>query len=97
SCDCAQYAPPVPAQPGLHVFEEWPLQHLLPFLDWSPFFSAWELAGKYPAILDDEIVGAQASALYRDARAMLDTIIKEKWLTARGVLGVWPGNSRGDD
>ncbi|MCA7022598.1 MULTISPECIES: methionine synthase [Stenotrophomonas] len=97
SCDWAQYAPPVPAQPGLHVFEDWPLQDLLPFLDWSPFFSAWELAGKYPAILDDEIVGAQASALYRDARAMLDTIIKEKWLTARAVFGLWPANSRGDD
>ena len=97
SCDWAQYAPPVPAQPGLHVFEDWPLQDLLPFLDWSPFFSAWELAGKFPAILDDEIVGAQASALYRDARAMLDTIIKEKWLTARAVFGLWPANSRGDD
>ncbi len=97
SCEWAQYAPPVPAQPGLHVFEDWPLQDLLPFLDWSPFFSAWELAGKFPAILDDEIVGAQASALYRDARAMLDTIIKEKWLTARAVFGLWPANSRGDD
>jgi len=96
-CDWAQYVPPVPAQPGVHVFEDWPLQDLLPFIDWTPFFSAWELAGKFPAILDDEIVGTQASALYRDARAMLDTIIKEKWLTARAVFGLWPANSRGDD
>jgi len=96
-CDWAQYVPPVPAQPGVHVFEDWPLQDLLPFIDWTPFFSAWELAGKFPAILDDEIVGTQASALYRDARAMLDTIIKEKWLTASAVFGLWPPNSRGDD
>ncbi len=96
-CDWAQYVPPVPARPGVHVFEDWPLQDLLPFIDWTPFFSAWELAGKFPAILDDEIVGTQASALYRDARAMLDTIIREKWLTARAVFGLWPANSRGDD
>ncbi|WP_313253286.1 methionine synthase [Stenotrophomonas acidaminiphila] len=96
-CDWAQYVPPVPAQSGVHVFEDWPLQDLLPFIDWTPFFSAWELAGKFPAILDDEIVGTQASALYRDARAMLDTIIREKWLTARAVFGLWPANSRGDD
>ncbi|MQP74834.1 methionine synthase [Stenotrophomonas sp. MYb238] len=97
TCDWAQYAPPVPAQPGLHVFEDWPLDDLLPFIDWTPFFSAWELAGKFPAILEDEIVGTQASELYRDARAMLDTIIAEKWLTARAVFGLWPANSRGDD
>ncbi len=96
-CDWAQYVPPVPARPGVHVFKDWPLQDLLPFIDWTPFFSAWELAGKFPAILDDEIVGTQASALYRDARAMLDTIVKEKWLTARAVFGLWPANSRGDD
>ena len=97
TCDWAQYSPPVPAQPGLHVFQDWPLDDLLPFLDWTPFFSAWELAGRFPAILEDEIVGAQASALYRDARAMLDTIVREKWLTARAVFGLWPANSRGDD
>jgi len=97
SCDWAQYDPPAPKQPGLHVFDDWPLDDLLPFIDWSPFFSAWELAGKFPAILTDEIVGVQASELYRDARAMLDTIIKEKWLTAKAVFGLWPANSRGDD
>ena len=97
SCDWSQYDPPTPKQPGLHVFEDWPLDDLVPYIDWSPFFSAWELAGKFPAILTDEIVGTQASELYRDARAMLDKIIKEKWLTAKAVFGLWPANSRGDD
>ena len=97
SCDWAQYDPPAPKQPGLHVFDDWPLDDLVPYIDWSPFFSAWELAGKFPAILTDEIVGVQASELYRDARAMLERIIKEKWLTAKAVFGLWPANSRGDD
>ncbi|RKI34187.1 methionine synthase, partial [Corallococcus sp. AB049A] len=64
---------------------------------WTPFFQAWELAGKFPAILTDEIVGTQASELYRDARAMLERIVGEKWLTAKAVFGLWPANSIGDD
>ncbi|WP_024890488.1 methionine synthase [Luteimonas huabeiensis] len=91
------YAPPAPKRPGLHVFDDYPLEELVACIDWTPFFQAWELAGKYPAILTDEIVGAQASELYRDARAMLDTIVAEKWLTAKGVFGLWPANSVGDD
>ncbi len=97
TCDWADYDPPVPRQPGLHVFEEWPLDDLLPFIDWTPFFNAWELFGKFPAILTDDIVGTQASELYRDARAMLEKIVAEKWLTARAVFGLWPANSQGDD
>ncbi|MGJ4728689.1 methionine synthase [Luteimonas sp. SDU101] len=93
----AEYTPPAPKQPGLHVFEDYPLEELVACLDWTPFFQAWELAGKFPAILEDEIVGRQASELYRDARAMLKRIIREKWLTARGVFGLWPANSVGDD
>jgi 5-methyltetrahydrofolate--homocysteine methyltransferase len=93
----AGYVPPVPKQPGLHVFEEWPLADLVPLIDWSPFFNAWELAGKYPAILDDEVVGTQARELYRDARAMLETIVAQKWLTARAVFGLWPAHATGDD
>ncbi|MGJ4802091.1 methionine synthase [Luteimonas sp. SDU82] len=93
----AEYTPPAPKQPGLHVFEDYPLEELVACLDWTPFFQAWELAGKFPAILEDEIVGRQASELYRDARAMLERIIREKWLTARGVFGLWPANSVGDD
>ena len=91
------YAPPAPLRPGLHVFDDYPLQELVDVLDWTPFFQAWELAGRFPAILDDEVVGGQARDLYRDARAMLDTIIAEKWLTARAVFGLWPAHSRGDD
>jgi 5-methyltetrahydrofolate--homocysteine methyltransferase len=95
--DWATYTPPAPAQPGRHVFDDYPLQELVEVIDWTPFFQAWELAGKYPAILDDAIVGSQATELYRDARAMLDRIIAEKWLTARAVFGLWPAKSRGDD
>ncbi|MDH5833788.1 methionine synthase [Luteimonas kalidii] len=91
------YAPPAPRQPGLHVFDDYPLAELVDCIDWTPFFQAWELAGKYPAILHDDVVGTQASELYRDARAMLDTIVREKWLTAKGVFGLWPANSIGDD
>ena len=97
TCDWAQYTPPAPKQPGLHVFEDWPLDDLLPFIDWSPFFSAWELAGKFPAILTDEIVGLQATELYADAQALLERITREKWLTAKAVFALWPANSRGDD
>jgi 5-methyltetrahydrofolate--homocysteine methyltransferase len=91
------YDPPAPKQPGLHVFGDYPLEELRPCIDWSPFFNAWELAGRYPAILTDEVVGAQASELFRDANAMLDRIITEKWLTAKAAFGLWPANSVGDD
>ncbi|WP_449448310.1 methionine synthase [Thermomonas brevis] len=97
TCDWADYAPPAPNQPGLHVLDDYPLAELVDSIDWSPFFNAWELAGKYPDILTDAVVGAQASELYRDARAMLRKIVDEKWLTAKGVFGFWPANSVGDD
>ncbi|KRA44270.1 methionine synthase [Pseudoxanthomonas sp. Root630] len=93
----ADYVPPAPRQPGLHVFDDYPLTELVDCIDWTPFFQAWELAGKFPAILTDDIVGTQASELYRDARAMLDRIVSEKWLTAKAVFGLWPANSVGDD
>ncbi|MEA9578200.1 methionine synthase [Xanthomonas nasturtii] len=95
--DWANYTPPTPRQPGLHVFDDYPLQELIELIDWTPFFQAWELAGKFPAILSDEIVGTQASELYRDARRMLKQIVDEKWLTAKAVFGLWPANSVGDD
>ncbi len=91
------YTPPAPRKPGLHVLDDYPLADLVEVIDWTPFFQAWELAGKYPAILTDEIVGTQASELYRDARAMLARIVDERWLTARAVFGLWPANSVGDD
>ncbi len=89
--------PGAPAKPGVHVFADWDLTDLRDYIDWTPFFRAWELAGNFPAILTDEVVGESASALYADAQAMLDTIVAEKWLTPRGVVGLWPARREGDD
>ena len=94
--DPAQKAPP-PARPGIHVFPEWDLADLAEYFDWTPFFRAWELAGNYPAILDDAVVGESARSLYADAREMLEKIVGEKWLTAKGVVGLWPCHREGDD
>ncbi|MFT5330636.1 MAG: 5-methyltetrahydrofolate--homocysteine methyltransferase [Parasphingorhabdus sp.] len=88
---------PAPAKPGLHVYEDWDLADLRDYIDWTPFFRAWELVGNYPAILTDKIVGESASDLFRDAQVMLDTIIEEKWLTAKGVAGLWRARRDGDD
>ncbi len=88
---------PAPAKPGLHIYEDWDLADLRDYIDWTPFFRAWELAGNYPAILTDKIVGESASDLFRDAQAMLDKIIEEKWLTAKGVAGLWRARRDGDD
>ena len=90
-------SPPAPLQPGLHHFPDWPLEDLRSFIDWTPFFRAWELAGNFPAILDDAVVGESARNLYADAQAMLDQIIAEKWLTAKGVAGLWKCRRDGDD
>jgi 5-methyltetrahydrofolate--homocysteine methyltransferase len=91
------HVPEAPKQPGLTVFENWPLADLVPFIDWTPFFSTWELSGRYPAILDDAIVGVEARKLFDDARAMLDTIVRECWLRANAVVGIWPAHRVGDD
>ncbi|MCK0127387.1 methionine synthase [Erythrobacter sp. F6033] len=89
--------PAPPLQPGVHVFDDWDLSDLRQYIDWTPFFRAWELHGNYPAILTDDVVGETASQLFDDANAMLDQIIGEKWLTARGVAGLWPCARDGDD
>jgi 5-methyltetrahydrofolate--homocysteine methyltransferase len=89
--------PAPPEQPGVHVFEDWDLADLVTCFDWTPFFRAWELAGNFPAILDDAVVGESATSLYNDAIAMLEKIISEKWLTAKGVCGFWPCARDGDD
>ncbi|HSM53600.1 MAG TPA: vitamin B12 dependent-methionine synthase activation domain-containing protein, partial [Erythrobacter sp.] len=89
--------PAPPLKPGLHVFDDWDLADLREYIDWTPFFRAWELHGNYPAILDDEVVGETARQLKADADAMLDRIIAGKWLTARGVAGLWPCARDGDD
>ncbi len=95
--DWANYVPPAPLQPGLHVFDDYPLAELLPLIDWTPFFNTWELAGRYPAILDDAVVGKQARELLADAQAMLKCIVDEKWLRAKAVFGLWPAHAVGDD
>jgi 5-methyltetrahydrofolate--homocysteine methyltransferase len=86
-----------PAQSGVHVLEDYPLSRLAEYIDWTPFFQTWELAGRFPAILKDPVVGAVASNLYHDAREMLARIIDENWLKARAVYGIFPAGSDGDD
>ncbi len=98
--DMSEKAPP-PDRPGVHSFADWDLADLRACFDWTPFFRAWELAGNFPAILDDAVVGESARGLYADAQAMLDRIVAEKWLTAKAVCGFWPCaralDSGGDD
>ena len=91
------YAPPTPAKTGVTVFDDVPLAALRDIFDWTPFFQTWELSGRYPQILDDEIVGTHARELFADANRMLDRIVAEKWLAAKAVAGLWPANSTGDD
>ena len=94
--DPAGKAPP-PARPGVHHYNDWPLRELRDSIDWTPFFRAWELAGTYPAILDDDVVGESARSLFNDAQAMLDRIIAEHWLTPRATVGLWRCRREGDD
>ena len=91
------YQPPKPAFTGPQTLVDYPIAELVEFIDWTPFFQTWELAGKFPAILEDEKVGEAARALYADARAMLDQIVNEQWFKASGVVGFWPANAVGDD
>ncbi|MCC6506470.1 MAG: methionine synthase [Aquimonas sp.] len=95
--DWANYVPPTPLRPGITHIDTLPLTELRPYIDWTPFFQSWELSGRYPAILHDEVVGAQARELFADAQTMLQQIIDEDWLQARGVVGLWPAHSIGDD
>tara|TARA_B100000809_G_scaffold63282_2_gene59992 strand:+ start:12728 stop:15415 length:2688 start_codon:yes stop_codon:yes gene_type:complete len=83
-----------PKKLGVHVIEELDFNDLLPYLDWTPFFQSWELHGKYPAILTDEVVGEQATELFKDATEMLDRVLKEKWFTAKSVYGLFPANTK---
>ncbi|MEZ5643039.1 MAG: methionine synthase [Burkholderiaceae bacterium] len=95
--DWAGYQPPVPRFTGRRVVRNIDLAELLPFIDWTPFFQTWDLAGKYPAILQDEVVGAEAQRVLADAQAMLKKIVDGRWLTANAVVGFWPANSVQDD
>ncbi len=91
--DWANYTPPVPRFLGSKIFEDVPLASLTPYIDWMPFFNAWEFGGTFPAVLDDPKRGEAARALYKDAQAMLATILREHWLKARAVVGFFPCNS----
>jgi 5-methyltetrahydrofolate--homocysteine methyltransferase len=95
--DWAGYSPVAPRKLGIQQFDDYPLSELLGYIDWMPFFNAWEFAGKFPEILSDSVVGEAASNLYADARRLLKQAIAEKWLQARAVIGLFPANSVGDD
>lgn len=95
--DWAAYAPPKPTFLGVKSFEDYPLDELAAYIDWTPFFQSWQLAGKYPAILEDSVVGVEAKKLYDDAQRLLRQIIDEQWLTARAVIGLFPANSVAND
>src|SRR5262249_21262831 len=86
-----------PRAPGITVFDDYPLKELLGYIDWMPFFNAWEFTGKFPDVLSDPVKGEAASNLYADARRMLKELIGESWLKVRAVVGLFPANSSGDD
>jgi 5-methyltetrahydrofolate--homocysteine methyltransferase len=95
--DWSAYRPPVPRFAGVRVFEDVPLAELVRYVDWMPFFNAWEFAGKFPDVLTDPVVGEAASSLYADARKVLKQMIAERWVRASAVIGLFPANSEGDD
>ncbi|MDI6908338.1 MAG: methionine synthase [Nocardioides sp.] len=95
--DWSAYAPPAPRAPGVHVLQDYDLAELRDYIDWQPFFNAWELKGKFPDILNSPTTGETARGLYDDAQAMLDRVIEERWLRANAVFGLFPANAVGDD
>lgn len=95
--DWSNFTPVTPKFTGTKVFNEYDLAEIVEFIDWQPFFIAWEMHGKFPQILSDTLIGAEATKLYNDARALLQKIVDEKWLSARAVIGFWPANSDGKD
>jgi 5-methyltetrahydrofolate--homocysteine methyltransferase len=95
--DWANFKPVKPSFLGTQTFENYSLSSLVPYIDWTPFFQAWELTGRYPQILTDNKVGAEAKKLFDDAQVLLKRIVSEKWIRASGVVGFWPANSIGDD
>ena len=95
--DWTGFKPVAPRFTGTKVFDGYDLAEIAPFIDWGPFFIAWELHGKFPQILSDKVVGVEATKLYNDARGLLERIVKERWLRARGVIGFWLAQSNGKD
>jgi 5-methyltetrahydrofolate--homocysteine methyltransferase len=90
--DWANYKPVAPTFTGTKILDNYPLAEIAEYIDWQPFFIAWEMHGKFPAILTDGVIGIEATKLYNDAKKLLQQIIDEKWLTAKGVVGFWPAN-----
>ncbi|MFZ0788117.1 MAG: vitamin B12 dependent-methionine synthase activation domain-containing protein, partial [Chromatiaceae bacterium] len=95
--DWARYQPPTPAEPGIQAFRDIPLDEIASYIDWTFFFHAWQLKGRYPQIFDDPEKGEEARKLHDDAVAMLHRIITERWLSATAVIGLFPANAVGDD
>jgi 5-methyltetrahydrofolate--homocysteine methyltransferase len=95
--DWTRYTPPVPSFTGTRTFKNVDLAEIRRYIDWTPFFSTWEMKGQYPRILNDDKYGEAARSLFEDAQILLDQIVQEKWLTANGIAGFWPANSVGDD
>ena len=95
--DWDNYSPPKPSFLGTKTLTDYPLENLRDFIDWTPFFATWELKGRYPAILENVVFGEAARDLFRDANAMLDQMISEKWVSANAVFGFWPAQQNGDD
>ncbi|MBK9533079.1 MAG: methionine synthase [Chitinophagaceae bacterium] len=95
--DWANYKPVAPAFTGTKILEDHPLAEIAEYIDWQPFFIAWEMHGKFPAILSDSIIGVEATKLYNDAKKLLQQLIDEKWLQAKGVVGFWPANKIAHD
>ncbi len=95
--DWSKFEPVKPALTGVKIFTDVDLQEISEYIDWQPFFIAWEMHGKFPQLLSDEVIGEAATRLYQDAQALLKKIIQEKWLTPRGVIGIWPANATEDD
>src|SRR2546430_2203141 len=88
--DWGAYRPPAPRKPGITVLKRYPLAELVDYIDWTPFFQAWELSGPYPKILQDPVVGESARKLYAEAREMLERIVRENWVVANGVFALYP-------
>ena len=95
--DCSAFPPQAPRKPGVHVFDPYPLDILVDYIDWTPFFRAWEIKGRYPEVLEDKTLGKAARTLFEDATSLLDRIVSDDVLTARAVAGLFPAASRGDD
>ncbi|MBS1669391.1 MAG: methionine synthase [Bacteroidetes bacterium] len=95
--DWEKFTPVKPSFTGTKTFDDYPLEEIASYIDWNPYFIAWEMHGKFPQILSDEKIGVEATKLFNEAKALLKTIIKEKWLKARGVIGFWEANSDGKD